>query len=245
MTPSRYKLAVNILTSLFSRLMLPLIPEAEVTKSTYKLYAGFIATDRNGAKLPLYPIGPDFPWLVEAITGKTGCPKFFMGDKNPIARVDFTGESAHLLVEAALQDPIALEATKELVNYFREQGRDLPEVLYNFSMDNFTNKTRPKYSGKNRMSNFHRNLCIIMCISALEDLGFGPISKSSTYLSTLSLCDAVEEALKSIGINRSYEAIKSVWKDREFVEKFTTPFHIDISKELVIHIEYDRISTLH
>jgi hypothetical protein len=242
MEPERYKLAVNLFTCLLSRLIPPTLPDNLITKTTYKLYAGFKAVDRDGNRLTLYPFGPDLRWLIEAITWVTRDENFFLGDTTPIEKIEYTGESASLLIEAALQDPLALEATKELVETLIEQGKDLPTDLQNFVNDLFLGKVKPKNRGNNRMPNFHRNICIILCISALEKKNFTPISKSSPYYPQLTLCDAIQKALRTIGIDLCYETIRTAWKNRKFSQEFTKRFYINISDENTIEIGYNEPS---
>src|SRR5690242_15219967 len=163
----QYEEATALFTCLLSRLLPPpSLEEKLITKYTYLLFSGVETVDHEGNLLQLYPVGPHLSWFLEFLTGKSKNKIFFAGDKNPIAECRFTGENVHFLLEAVSHDPIALEAAKELIHLLREQKREIPSALSDLAIDHFTGKAKRQYR-KNRMPNFHRDLCIIMCISTL------------------------------------------------------------------------------
>ena len=90
------------------------------------------------------------------------------------------------------------------------------------------------------MENFHRNLCIILCISTLKKKISAPIHKSCSDYPQLTLCDAVEEGFLAIGIKLTSDAIYKVWKDRKLLENLTSRIYINISDDKSIEFGYTK-----
>jgi hypothetical protein len=89
------------------------------------------------------------------------------------------------------------------------------------------------------MQKLYRDLCIIACISEMERNGYGPVSKSCTDSSTISLCDVIAEVMSSLGFKGlGYEGIRSILEKRKTLEPLIKTFLIAMTDNGLIHIGY-------
>jgi hypothetical protein len=74
-------------------------------------------------------------------------------------------------------------------------------------------------------------------MQSVEDSGLS-IDRNTYASKENSLCDAMRLALKSIGILRSYEAIRSIWYKREqlksIFQEFPSPFNVLINSDFSV-----------
>ncbi len=171
------------------------------------LRTGIEVTTEKGRIYKPLPLGINLEWLIKALCGK----------ESPFVKIRFTGKRASNLVDLAKNDPIAWDATKELISKILEQGDPLPVELRQFTIEVLRGGERPKKQGRYRTENLYRDQCVADAIYTLNECGFKPLTKNSNESENNSACHVVVEALAKLGDMISYDAVKSIWKNyKEF-----------------------------
>lgn len=246
MDRKQYQLAKNIIKHELQALLQLHLDEITVIKFLYMFWTGVEVTDKNGKISKIYPLGPFVGWLIEIINKEESPYKKIPGYINPIAKMRFTGKHVSDLLQQAEYNSVAWDAAKELAVKIKAQNDELPKELNEFIYKALTSKGPKRKSGQHPVKKLHRNYCIIMLILEFERIGFLYPTKSSSDSDTLSLCDAVSEALHELEKSHSnkeskpigYEAVKSIWDKREQFQKHLPGFRLDVSENGTVYVGY-------
>jgi len=171
-------------------------------KMVLMLRTGIEVTTKKGRIYKPFPLGINLEWLIKALCGK----------ESPFVKIRFTGTRAPNLVEFAKYDPLAWDATKELIAKILEQGNPLPPELCQFTIKVLRGEEGPNKQGRYRAENLYRDQCVADAIYTLHECGFKPLTKNSNDSQNNSACHVVVEALAKLGDMISYEAVRSIWK---------------------------------
>lgn len=174
-------------------------------KMVLMLRTGIEVTTEKGRIYKPFPLGINLEWLIKALCGK----------ESPFVKIRFTGTRAPNLVEFAKYDPIAWDATKELIAKILEQGDPLPPELLQFTIKVLRGEEGPNKQGRYRAENLYRDQCVADAIYTLHECGFKPLTKNSNDSQNNSACHVVVEALAKLGDMISYEAVRSIWKNHK------------------------------
>jgi hypothetical protein len=235
----------ELLTAVFSDLLKLIlrvdIARKDILKIMHKISTGFEARNYQGKILNLACIGCDLAWLIEAAIKIPPPFPIVSGLQNPIKHFHFTGENLHKLADIAKQDLVAWHALHELLDELNNQNA-LPKQLTPSDIVKLCHSKPFGSRGPNPLLNRHRDALVIMLIDGAEKSGLGPISRSSTSDTFLSICDALARAFRKDGVNWavSYDAIKTIWDRRRSLKEEIGAFRIGLpikdspSKEVFI-----------
>lgn len=90
---------------------------------------------------------------------------------------------------------------------------------------------RPPRAPRGSLPNFYRDHLIVGAIEQLEDVGFLPTRNRESP--PKSAADVVNVALSKIGLSKSYEAIETVWSDRNKVSLAFSTLPSDIALKIL------------
>lgn len=231
MDQEQYQLAKIIIKHELEVIRQFLNDELNLAKYLYMFWTGIEITTNDGKVHEVYPLGPFRGWLIEAMNQEKNPYKKSSENINPIKKMRFTGKSVTSLLQQAEIDPVAWDAAKMLATKINEQGDELPKELHEFVIKTLNSNGPIKKRGPSKKKKIQRNTCIVMLISELERIGISYATKSSCYSEALSICDAVVEVLHDLGEPIDYDAVKSVYDNRNFLNSPFT-FHLDISKNI-------------
>lgn len=207
------------------------IDDITFAKYIHMFWTGIEITTNDGKIHEVYPLGPFRRWLIEAMNQEKNPYKKTFEDINPIKEMRFTGKNITDLLPQTENDPVAWDAAKMLATKINEQGDELPKELNEFVIKTLNSNGPIKKRGPSKNKKLQRNLYIIMLILELERIDISYATKSSCYSETLSICDAVVEVLHDLGKPIDYDAVKSVYDNRNFLNNPFT-FRLDISENI-------------
>jgi len=127
-----------------------------------------------------------------------------------IAMIEDSRENywSHLALAAAAAITHDKSAMPELMNWERDYLAKLIDI-----------PTRP--AGKSPYANLHRDQIIVSELERLQKVGFKPTRNKSEGSSKNSGCDVIVKALANIGEARGYDAVASIWQNKNKAPNFT------------------------
>lgn len=203
-----------------------------LSKFIYMFSTGVEMITRSGNNSKMPSIGPSLGWMIDVFEGKNS-PE---GVKDPYEKIQFTGEFLDDLLKEAESNEIAWMAAKELAIWFLKEKDSVPKKLYPF----LTGEKPKRKPGRHPLENLHRNVCIVMLLTAIEKQGFKPLTRNSDsiYNNFYSLCDVMATALNHIGGNLSYTGVKRIWHKRRELSKHIPEFRISIESDRNVKVCY-------
>lgn len=202
-----------------------------LTKIYYMFLTGIELISQSGQRRKILPIGLYYCYAMHTYFGRPAP----LWEEDPFIKMRFTGEHVTELLLAAKTKLPAWMAARELAAKLLEQKDHIPYELQLLLVDE---KSKPKrQQGRDFYDKLFRDFQIVLLLQSVEDSGLC-IDRNPYASKENSLCDAMQLALKSIGILRSYEAIRSIWYKRQqhksIFKEFPSPFDLLITSDLSV-----------
>lgn len=209
----------------------------QISKYLYMFSSGVELIKKDGTSHKYAPIGPFLGWMIDLVEGKPA-PSMSL---DPFVSIRFTGENLDQLLKESQINNVAWDAAAELARRLLKQNGIVPKLLIPYLTGEEIHRPRTN-RGRHPMENKHRDTCIIMLLSEALRAGYGLVTRNDEPAlgKNDSLCDVMDEALKSIqlpqksatiNLHKSYAAIKSIWLRRKHLEQYLPVFHFSIENE--------------